>query len=71
MYVGVIVAVLGQAILHHSMRVVWYLLVVAGAFHLRVLLYEEPKLRELFGADYATYCGRVRRWVPTAPRPPR
>ena len=29
-----------------------------------VLLYEEPKLRALFGAEYAEYCRNVRRWVP-------
>ena len=29
-----------------------------------VMLYEEPKLRELFGDDYKTYCENVRRWIP-------
>jgi protein-S-isoprenylcysteine O-methyltransferase Ste14 len=29
-----------------------------------VLLYEEPKLHALFGAEYAEYCRNVRRWVP-------
>ena len=29
-----------------------------------VLLYEEPKLRKLFGAEYEEYCRNVRRWVP-------
>lgn len=29
-----------------------------------VLLYEEPKLRALFGAVYAEYCRNVGRWVP-------
>ncbi|MGA2978821.1 MAG: isoprenylcysteine carboxylmethyltransferase family protein [Terriglobales bacterium] len=29
-----------------------------------VLLYEEPHLRKIFGAEYEQYCRNVRRWVP-------
>ena len=29
-----------------------------------VLLYEEPTLREMFGAEYEEYCRNVRRWLP-------
>ena len=29
-----------------------------------VLLYEEPHLRKIFGAEYEEYCRNVRRWVP-------
>jgi protein-S-isoprenylcysteine O-methyltransferase Ste14 len=29
-----------------------------------VLLYEEPTLRKMFGAEYEEYCRHVRRWVP-------
>ena len=29
-----------------------------------VLLYEEPTLRKMFGAEYDEYCRNVRRWVP-------
>jgi protein-S-isoprenylcysteine O-methyltransferase Ste14 len=28
-----------------------------------VLLYEEPHLRKIFGAEYEEYCRNVRRWV--------
>ncbi len=42
--------------------------VVAGVLVLGVplfvLLYEEPKLRKLFGAEYEEYCRNVPRWVP-------
>ena len=41
-----------------------YAVVVALAFHLFVVLYEEPTLRETFGADYVAYYGEVPRWVP-------
>jgi len=29
-----------------------------------VLLYEEPTLRKMFGAEYEEYCRNVRRWLP-------
>ena len=34
--------------------------------HLFVVFYEEPTLREKFGADYEEYCRNVRRWWPSA-----
>jgi protein-S-isoprenylcysteine O-methyltransferase Ste14 len=34
------------------------------AVALFVLLYEEPTLRRMFGADYEEYCRNVPRWVP-------
>ncbi len=34
------------------------------AVALFVLLYEEPHLRKIFGAEYEQYCSNVRRWVP-------
>ena len=39
-------------------------LVVILGVHLFVLLYEEPTLRRLFGADYELYCANVSRWLP-------
>jgi len=46
------------------------LVAIAGAcsvvlgIALFVLLYEEPHLRKVFGADYEEYCKNVRRWIP-------
>ena len=37
--------------------------VVLGV-HLFVVLYEEPTLRNKFGADYESYCRNVNRWWP-------
>jgi protein-S-isoprenylcysteine O-methyltransferase Ste14 len=37
--------------------------VVLGV-NLFVVLYEEPTLRRLFGAEYVEYCRNVRRWMP-------
>lgn len=39
------------------------LLIVLGVV-MFVLLYEEPTLRKLFGADYEEYCRNVSRWLP-------
>jgi protein-S-isoprenylcysteine O-methyltransferase Ste14 len=62
MYVGLVCALLGEAWLTESRSQLAYAGLVALAFHLRVILYEEPKLHQLFGSDFAAYRGRVRRW---------
>ncbi len=64
MYVGVVTVIVGWALLYRSPAVVVYAAIVGTLFHLRVVLYEEPRLRELFGADYEAYCRRVGRWLP-------
>ena len=64
MYVGVVAAVLGQALLLGDMRLVWYAAIVWIAFHLFVLLYEEPTLRVTFGDEYERFCANVPRWFP-------
>jgi protein-S-isoprenylcysteine O-methyltransferase Ste14 len=64
MYVAVIISLLGQAALYRSRSVLWYTAIVALGFHLRVMLYEEPKLRELFGRSFDDYTARVPRWLP-------
>ena len=39
-------------------------LLVLGLFHLRVVRFEEPALRQRFGSVYEEYCRRVPRWIP-------
>ena len=69
MYVAIVTSVLSQAAMYRSRAVLWYAAIVALCFHLRVVLYEEPKLTELFGQSFDDYRGRVPRWVPlVAPR---
>lgn len=46
----------------------WYSLALAAVTECFVLFYEEPTLREKFGAEYQDYCRRVSRWVPHVPR---
>ncbi|MEA3245797.1 MAG: isoprenylcysteine carboxylmethyltransferase family protein [Gemmatimonadota bacterium] len=62
MYVGIPIALIGEAWWLRSPAMAAYTAAVAIAFHLRVVLYEEPKLRELFGAEFEAYARRVKRW---------
>ena len=64
MYVGLVVTLLGESLWSESWRLLVYAGVVAVAFHLRVLSYEEPKLTKLFGEQFEAYRARVPRWVP-------
>jgi protein-S-isoprenylcysteine O-methyltransferase Ste14 len=64
MYVGVLLMILGQAMLFGSLGLVIYAAVtwtVTAAF---VRWYEEPTLTRRFGADYLTYRRNVRAWWP-------
>ena len=63
-YVAVVSLLVGQALLFGSVAVLLYALIVAIAFHLFVVLYEEPTLRRQFGAQYEAYCRAVPRWLP-------
>ena len=63
-YLCAVSIILGQGLFLTSTSVLVYAAVVALAFHLFVVLYEEPTLRETFGAEYMTYCREVPRWIP-------
>jgi len=71
MYLGVILLVVGQGLLLG--RAVLYAWAVAAwlIFTSFLVFYEEPQLRERFGASYDDYRRRVRRWLPTRPRSSR
>jgi protein-S-isoprenylcysteine O-methyltransferase Ste14 len=64
MYVGVAAIIFGQGLLFGNVRVLEYGLVVWLAFHLFVLVYEEPTLRRSFGDEYVEFCRNVPRWIP-------
>jgi protein-S-isoprenylcysteine O-methyltransferase Ste14 len=64
MYLGVLLAIAGQAWLFRSRDTVLYLACLWLGFHLFVLFYEEPTLKKQFGAEYERYRERVPRWVP-------
>jgi len=64
MYIAVISVILGQSLVHASVRVLGYGLLIWLAFHLFVLLYEEPTLRATYGNEYEQFCANVPRWIP-------
>jgi len=65
MYVGVVSALIAEALFFsRTLLGVAALLFFLGS-HLFVILYEEPHLRRLFGAQYEQYCRTVPRWVPS------
>jgi protein-S-isoprenylcysteine O-methyltransferase Ste14 len=64
MYLGVGSVVLGEAILFGSVALAVYIAVLALAWHLFVVLWEEPSLARTFGDEYQTYRARVPRWLP-------
>jgi len=67
MYVGVVMVVVGEALFLQSFAILRYAGIAWLGFHLFVVLYEEPTLREKFGKDYEEYCRQVPRWIPRKP----
>lgn len=64
MYVGVVTTILGEALLFLSPVLFAWAVLVLAAFHLRVVIYEEPTLAHTFGAAWDDYRRRVPRWLP-------
>ena len=66
MYIGAGLALAGAALCYESLPLLGYSGLFLLATHLFVMWYEEPALRRTFGQEYEAYCGRVRRWWPSA-----
>ena len=64
MYVAVVAAIAGQGFLFGNISLLEYGAAVWLAFHLFVMLYEEPTLNRSFGAEYDAFCVKVPRWIP-------
>ena len=67
MYLSVLTALGGEALLFSSSWLIVWAVVVATAFHVFVIAYEEPALRRQFGPPYEGYCRAVSRWLPRRP----
>jgi protein-S-isoprenylcysteine O-methyltransferase Ste14 len=63
MYVGVDLILLGWAALYGSVLLLLYAVGVAVAFHLRVILAEEPRAAQVFGEGWSAYRARTPRWL--------
>jgi protein-S-isoprenylcysteine O-methyltransferase Ste14 len=64
-YVGVLLVVLGEALLAEAAILLAYTGFLAVGYHCFVRYYEEPTLGRLFGEAYTRYCAQVPRWLPT------
>jgi len=64
MYVAVTSLILGQGLFFGNVSVLEFGVVVWLCFHVFVLAYEEPTLRNKFGDEYKEFCANVRRWLP-------
>jgi protein-S-isoprenylcysteine O-methyltransferase Ste14 len=62
MYVAIVSAIVGQALLFGSIDLLAYVAIVWLMFHTFVTLYEEPVLRRKFGQSYDVYRANVPRW---------
>jgi protein-S-isoprenylcysteine O-methyltransferase Ste14 len=64
MYVSLLALLIGQALLFGSVALLAYAGLAFICTHIFVLAYEEPRLRNSFGAQYDAYCAQVPRWLP-------
>jgi protein-S-isoprenylcysteine O-methyltransferase Ste14 len=64
MYLAVIAAILGQAMIFGSFALVIYALAVWAMMASFVRWYEEPLLQNRYGEEYGRYRQGVRAWVP-------
>ena len=62
-YVAVLLVLAGWAWGFGSTRLALYAVAILLAFHLRVLLHEEPFLHRTHGADWLRYRAQVPRWL--------
>jgi len=64
MYLSVTMILLGEALVAHSVALAAYWVVWFVCANVFVIAYEEPALRERFGASYDEYAEHVGRWIP-------
>jgi protein-S-isoprenylcysteine O-methyltransferase Ste14 len=66
MYLGFAAGWIGLWVVfgHATLTAIAAVAAVALGVHLFVVFYEEPTLRQKFGADYEEYCRNVDRWWP-------
>lgn len=62
MYQGILLILLGECLLFPDRGLLIYTTLFALVFHAFVVFYEEPILRNRFGAPYNDYCRKVPRW---------
>jgi protein-S-isoprenylcysteine O-methyltransferase Ste14 len=64
MYLACCLVLTGETLLFQSQGLLIYLLIMFGIFNIRLMVSEEPALRQRFGESYIQYCKSVSRWIP-------
>jgi len=64
MYVAVLTTIVGWSLATGSLWLTWYAFAMALIFHVRVVSFEEPTLKKLFGEEWRSYSARIPRWFP-------
>jgi protein-S-isoprenylcysteine O-methyltransferase Ste14 len=64
MYLAIVAIIGGQSLLLGDVGLLIYAVSLWLAFHLFVMIYEEPALRKLFGKNYEDFYAQVPRWLP-------
>ena len=68
MYVGVVAAIFGQALVFLDWRVFGYGVIAWAVMASFVRWYEQPVLLERYGRQYEEYCRAVPAWIPRLSR---
>ncbi len=64
MYVGYLIFNIGLFLSTWNIKFLALVLLFFVSFHLFIVLYEEIKLKKLFGQEYVRYTQKVKRWIP-------
>jgi len=63
-YLGALLVQIGYIVWSGSGLLIAYLMFFIAAFHLLIVLFEEPVLQKKFGQEYEVYRRNVPRWLP-------
>jgi len=63
-YIAVVAVIFGQALLFGDWRLLWYGALLWLFFHIFVVIYEEPTLKQTFDLEYEAFRANVPRWIP-------
>jgi protein-S-isoprenylcysteine O-methyltransferase Ste14 len=63
-FVALVAIILGQAVLMGDWHLIVYGALLWLAFHVQVVAYEEPTLKQTFGTEYEAFRAAVPRWIP-------
>ena len=67
-YIGGVLIIVGEGVFLEAAVIFGYAVFMWIMFHLYVVFFEEPSLKEKFGKDYEKYIETVPRWIPRLTR---